>query len=272
MSAISGDRALALRAREQLIHAAAHSLDEARPRVALRYAALAELSCRSHPELRLRALDLLADAYALTGAIDAGRRVAHLANDLATSQVRSTLPVARARLRLCEMLEISGRLHEAVDVAAGLVAECGRDEPDIGLAACNHLLSLAVKLDSEELAHRGVVHGRRVVDEAREPDQRAAWLQWWAIWEAHRGDGEFARARLDESHAERAQTPRRQLTRAFPEAHVLFTEGRSIEALQLLDSAIAEAERHGFLRHAAAGRALRQRLFIDAGRAAIDAA
>jgi hypothetical protein len=131
---------------------------------------------------------------------------------------------------------------------------------DLHVNICNHYVSLGIKTGDLDLAVFGVRRGRRLLDQVSRPDERAAFEQWWAILEMRHGDPEQARSLLERSFVYRAKTPKREITKQFPLAHLSIVEGDVPKGIRILDEAIDQAHRHNLHRYVGAGFRLSEQL------------
>lgn len=169
----------------------------------------------------------------------------------------------RALCQLFETWEISGFLVPAalafIDLEASLPHARGWAS-DVRSNAANHLLSLATKLHEPELADLGLRQGVRAVDLAGDLDERSALAQWASVYAITVGDPALARELLEASFACRAKTRKRDITKHFPLAHLLWAEGRIEDALSTVSIGIARASEHGLARYVRAGRTMQGRI------------
>ncbi len=131
---------------------------------------------------------------------------------------------------------------------------------DLLVKIANHFLSLAAKLRDPDLAERGVKLARPLLDKVCDPDERAAFLQWEAIWNAREDDPDRACELWEASLVDRATTRIRENTRAFPEAHMLVIQGLVTAGAEVLQSGIIRAQEHSMFRYVTAGLTLRSEL------------
>ncbi len=177
----------------------------------------------------------------------------------------TTIEAALARNRLFEVFEVQGRFEDAEQGFHGLVEDLPvRPGPfaDLGCNCSNHFISLGIKTRTPVLAKYGLLRSHILEALVSNQDERSSVLQWYGLFEAQQGDLEAAHSALEESFRLRAKTERRRITRFLPEGHLALAEGRVFDGLELLDAGIAEAESAELVRHADAGRRIRQRLFV----------
>lgn len=176
-----------------------------------------------------------------------------------------TIEAALARNRLFEVYEVMGRFEAAERGFRALADEIPvlpGPFADLGCNCSNHFISLGIKTRTPTLAKYGLLRSHVLQSLVSNQDERSSVLQWYGLFEAQQGDLAAARSALEESFRLRAQTEKRRITRFLPEGHLALAEGRIFEGLELLDAGIAEAESAELLRHADAGRRIRQRLFV----------
>ncbi len=245
------------------------ALADAAPARAVAHSRAAALLAKAagHPQLAARAATDASQALThLNRLLQASAWALHAAQ-LADESCRGSETHFWAVAQYLETLELRGWFAHSVRGFEMLERAAPREPGwpvDLRVHCLNHLISGGIKLSLPEVAEDGINRGVILEPAVRAADERSAWLQWWALYECWRARPEKARERLEESFLYRAPTRKRQITRHFPEAHVLLAEGRDDEGIVMLDAGIALADQAGMARYAEAGRALRDRLFIQA--------
>ena len=230
-----------------------------RARLAWRHAVLGGV-----PVLRARAWTVESEALAMLDELTAASKAAcSAAVLLAEPPYAGGEDHVRAMCQVFEVREIMGEFKVALEgfriIFDGLPLEPGW-RATVATNICDHFLSLAKKLDYDEvLARRGVKEGEKAADLADSSDAVASLDQWRALFDCGVGRVEQARERFDASLPLRAPTVKRDITRRLPDATITAAEGDLAGAIATLDDAVALAEQHDMLRYVHAARDLRRR-------------